>query len=218
MTYKNKDIVIIGGAGPAAGIVLTKQIIKICQEKYHCQRDRDFPYVSLLSFPFEEMLKTHDKKKVADQLNALIQQECTHTKLWVIACNTLHCYLDDIKIPNTFVHLMEECKKVLHQKPIVLCSSTSKYYQVHRKYFACDYPHDEMQPRLDQLIDELMAHEPTNAIYAKFKSILDTFPGRQIFLGCTEFSLLSPFFEDTNHIVDPLRIIAETLCSLHFGN
>lgn len=212
-----KDIGIIGGAGPEAGVLLVKYVIQISQEKYSCKRDKDFPYISLFSFPFAEMLNNEQKESVFTQLKALIEKECSQTKFWAIACNTLHCYLDEVYLPNHFVNMLEETSNVLTEKPIVLCSSTSKKYQIHKCYFDCDYPDQNFQSLIDWLIDELVAKEPNLSLYEKFNSMINSFGDRQLVLGCTEFSLLCHVFPNKGNIIDPLMLTAKKLCSLHFG-
>lgn len=211
-----KDIGIIGGAGPEAGVLMMNLITKISQEKYGCKRDKDFPYFALFSFPFSEMLEIDNSVAVTAELKELIQKECSKTKFWAIACNTLHCYLDPISLPNTCVNMLKETALLLQEKPIVLCSSTSRKYQIHQRYFECTYPEKAVQIEIDKLIDTLVANEPTEAIYQKFRSICKNF-NQKIVLGCTEFSLLNDFFDKNENLLDPLKITAEKLCALHFG-
>lgn len=212
-----KDIGIIAGAGPEAGVLLTKQIIRICQKKYGCKRDSDFPYIGLFSFPFAEMLnQNEDKGLITSQLEGIIQQECVRTHFWVIACNTLHCYLKGIELPHTFVNLLKETSKLVSGLPLVLCSSTSKKYQIHRQYFDCEYPKESIQQEIDELIDELVAHEPTSSESEKLNTIIASQERRQIILGCTEFSLLNHTFPLKGNVIDPMQIVAEKLCSLYF--
>lgn len=214
-----KDICIIGGAGPEAGILLIKHIISIAQSDYGCKRDKDFPYIALFSFPFSEMLKDHDHNVVAKELSELITKECSKSKCWAIACNTLHCYLDANELPNTFVNLLDETCQFVTSTPVVLCSTTSRQKQIHRSYFPCEYPEDSLQPAVDQLIDDLVAHSPTEEMERVFRSIINTVGGRQVVLGCTEFSLINSFIkEPIAHVIDPLLVTAKKLCKIHFGD
>lgn len=212
----SRDIVVIGGAGPEAGILLAKQIIRVCQKEHRCKRDDHFPHVALFSYPFCEMLQVENKPTVSYQLNKLIQEECIKAKIWVIACNTLHCYLEGIELPNTFVDLLKETAKVLKKPPVVFCSSTSRSNQIHRRYFDCGYPSLPIQIEIDRLIDDLMADEPSQAVYEKFMQLAQSFEQNQIVLGCTEFSVLNDYFPLGQNIVDPLKVIAKKLCELHF--
>jgi aspartate racemase len=212
-----KDIGIIGGAGPEAGVILAQQIIKISQEKYLCRKDGDFPYLSLFSFPFTDMLENEQKDLVAAQLKKLIQVECSQTRFWAIACNTLHCYLKHIELPNQFVNMLKETANFLLEKPIVFCSSTSKKHQIHKQFFDCDYPDVSTQLEIDRLIAKLVGSGPSLSLYHQFERLLFPHQTRQIVLGCTEFSLFNSFFDGQINIIDPLKITAERLCSLYYG-
>ena len=68
-----KTVGIIGGAGPMAGVLLTKKIIRNCQRWYGRINDYDYPKVILLSYPFAEMLTPNsalqEESKVMKQLN-----------------------------------------------------------------------------------------------------------------------------------------------------
>jgi len=212
-----KDITIIGGAGPEAGILLAKLVVAICQKKYGCKRDADFPYLVLLSFPFSEMLKHEGEKKenVSKELETLLQNECAFAQCWAMACQTLHSYLPQ-KLPSTFINMLEESARRVTQKPVVFCSSTSKKYQIHKTYFDCDYPCNKEQKQLDTLIDELVANEPSLSIFNRFMTITELFKNREIILGCTEFSLLHHYFPLPASCIDPMQITAEKICLSHF--
>ncbi|NGX32922.1 MAG: hypothetical protein K1060chlam4_00979 [Candidatus Anoxychlamydiales bacterium] len=49
-----------------ARALLTKKIIEICQKKYSCINDKDFPKRILFSYPFSEMLKPNTKKQIEE--------------------------------------------------------------------------------------------------------------------------------------------------------
>lgn len=53
---KPKTIGIIGGPGPLAGAMLMDRVLRVCMQQYGCYRDRDFPRILLISFPFSKML------------------------------------------------------------------------------------------------------------------------------------------------------------------
>lgn len=211
-----KDIGIIGGAGPEAGILLAQHIIRICQEDYQCKVDADFPYVALFSFPFSDMLRNEDKQAVEKELHNLIEKECSQTVNWAIACNTLHSYLGNRQLPNHFVNMLEITGQALTVTPIVLCTTTSRKNKIHRCWFDCDYPKDQVQQEVDALIYRLIAEPATPETFQKFQTVIAQYPGRTFVLGCTEFSLLRPYVKNDKTILDPLHLTAEKLCALHF--
>lgn len=63
-----KRVGIIGGAGHKAGLFLVQRIVTLCQEKYGCWQDADFPQMTLLNIPFQDMLGMADTATVRLQL------------------------------------------------------------------------------------------------------------------------------------------------------
>lgn len=59
-TMNEATIGIIGGAGPMASCLLNQYLVEICQQKYGCVEDRDFPRIITYSFPFSSMLNAAD--------------------------------------------------------------------------------------------------------------------------------------------------------------
>ena len=59
---------IIGGAGPMAGAIVMENIIEICQKKYLCRHDYDFPKIILVSVPFAQMLKPNSLEQKEDKV------------------------------------------------------------------------------------------------------------------------------------------------------
>ena len=93
---------IIGGAGPLAGVLLCEYIIQLCQQRYQCKDDADFPKLVLLSIPFAQMLKTDrvddNELVVRKQLsNALSSVSALASKIG-IACNTLHGFIEQSQL------------------------------------------------------------------------------------------------------------------------
>lgn len=70
-----KTIGIVGGAGPIAGVLLLERIFTLATKLYGCSRDKDFPKVILLSFPFTEMLTPEmDIRQLRNELKHCLTQ------------------------------------------------------------------------------------------------------------------------------------------------
>src|SRR3990167_4807780 len=133
---------IIGGAPPVAGALLFSHIIRICQEDYGCYHDRDFPLIHLVSYPFSDMLEGNpDTKQILQEVKKAYEKLDTDTV--VIACNTLHSFLDETFAPPKFYHLIKETADCLKSTPLLLCSSTSKAAVIHSRFFKCNYPDEQ---------------------------------------------------------------------------
>lgn len=228
---------IIGGAGPMAGVLLLQKIIQICQEKYHCQEDDDFPYIVLLSYPFTDSLISEDNANLAKrQLTTCLKRlDEDGVKIVAIACNTLHEYLDGSAYNFQFVHMIQETAKVIHLHPVtesfVLCSMTAARCKLHQKYFNCIYPDEDLQLEIYKLMNKILAgnhcREDSIQLAAQLNAQLALIENKDnnvgLVLGCTEFSVLNNQFPLHLHgidkrftIFDPNQIVAEKICELIF--
>lgn len=232
---------IVGGAGPMAGLLLCQKIVQLCQEKYGCSQDADFPYIMLLNYPFADMLALDQsqahKNLIRKQLNECFDTFISHgIALSAIACNTLHAYLD-FQSALEIVHIMKETDRLLVEEKIqhslVLCSSTSAKSLIHQAYLNCCYPPDEWQVEVDDLIDCILTGKETvHDVYQLIRSIrsfcstlsLSQDESFGIVLGCTEFSLLNEKWPLSTFglnrrwkVVDSTQALAEELCKILFN-
>ncbi len=204
-----------------AGALLFEQIIQICQHKYQCSQDADFPSIFLLSYPFAEMLQS-DKNKciLQNQLKECFDSlAANHVSIAVIACNTLHNFLPTIPDQFIFCHLIEETGKYLEKEklkpPLVLCTTTSANARLHQSFFPCRYPEQSIQTKIDQVIKGILEGGCLTEASQIVNSICQDEP---ILLGCTELSLLNEK-KPLNHkkIYDPNSIVAAKICKLIFN-
>lgn len=210
---------IIGGAGPMAGALLFNKIIKICQQRYACASDADFPFISLVNYPFADMLTTEKNHAILSRQLDEVFRSFTDNRISIcaIACNTLHTYLPPIPKELHLVHMIKETARVVSEKnPLVLCTSTAAKVQLHRQFFHCRYPEATLQQALDRVIDEISFQDTTLEHAALLNTVCDQGP---IILGCTELSLLQDKFPlALADLYDPNSIVAEKLCALVFEN
>lgn len=204
---------ILTGAGPMAGIHAAKQIIQTLQTSHQCQEDKDFPNYRLVNLPFSNML---DDDICEDQIqNELIFGIDLLKKMgcqkWLIACNTLHAFLPEPyeKMPE-LIHLVDLTIKNIHhteEKPIILCTSTSRKKDLYGRRFQCEYPRSDIQIQVDDLIADVLRGQQNKAIQSMHK-IFSLFKGRTFILACTELSTLTAyrsFWESKPKIIDPLQ-------------
>ena len=212
-----KDITIVGGAGPQAGIMLADMIVRACQIKWGCQNDGDFPYIQLLSYPFSDMLSLGYSDVVAKELEFLVNHELTieKTKAWVIACNTLHIYADKLSTGCNFTHIMEVTRPYIKdRKALILCTSASRKEQIHAKYLNAAYPEDiDDQRAVDEIILSILSGELDKEFSRKLEAICLKYPECIPVLGCTELSLLQVKHPLSIPVVDPCEILSEKLAT-----
>ncbi|NGX33806.1 MAG: putative amino-acid racemase [Candidatus Anoxychlamydiales bacterium] len=230
---RKKTIGIIGGAGPMAGVLLMQKIITICQKKYKCINDFDFPKIILLSYPFAEMLKPlsfqQDEKKVTKQLKeALKFLKNSGMDYITIACNTLHGFINDT-YRNKLIGLIAETKSFLLEqnlsKVLVLCTKTSGLKGLFYNFANTKL----LSPKELQWIEELIKKVLSGTFSLQDRKSLENFilssikkdPSiNGILLGCTELSVLMDNFSRNNpkiKIIDPLEIVSNKLCKLVFN-
>ncbi len=212
---KPKTIGILGGAGPLAGAALLDRVLRLSQVMYGCNKDADFPKVILISFPFSEML-TGDidienvRKELKDSLRELRQNGAA---VLGIACNTLHAFLDEDEQYDDLILLPQAVAgKVDRDVPLVLCTSTSVRFNLHKRFFPCNYLDPERQRQLDEVIEWILAGKEETAVVQRLIEIINGVQTRTIVLGCTEISLFKdPLALLGIRVIDPLDILAEAI-------
>lgn len=218
---KPKSIGILGGAGPLAGARLLERVFSLSTRLFGCCRDQDFPKVILISFPFTEMLTPETdsallQEELKSGLNSLRQNGA---EILAIACNTLHAFLPENEKQPDLISLPEEAARAIHagEIPLVLCTSTSARFQVHRRFFPCRYPDAETQERIDWFINRILKGEDPQGIAPELKSVLEPEKVHTIVLGCTELSLIGNLFTCNKRVVDPLELAAAALVKKSFS-
>lgn len=220
---KPKKIGIVGGAGPMAGVLLTERVLALASSLYQCQKDRDFPQVTLLSFPFSEMLTDRVqedvlKKELECALKTLKQ---TGAEVLAIACNTVHAFLSPA-MEASIVHMPLMTKeRVRGRKAMVLCTSTSVRKKVHSACFSCVYPGLDAQREIDFLIDRVLDGESLDLCGRELSRIIKALeqPELPLILGCTELSLIKgKLVTLEREIIDPLEIVAQEVVIQSFNN
>jgi aspartate racemase len=218
---KPKPIGILGGAGPLAGTALVEQVFTLSGKDYGCSKDADFPKVFLLSFPFSEMLTpTMDVRQIKKELRACIEQlRQNGAAIIAIACNTLHAFLNEEDNLTDIIQLPKEAAAEIPpgEIPLVLCTSTSVQFGLHKRYFPCIYPDAQTQAAVDSIINRILKGENNQAILQDLLAILQSQTTRTVVLGCTELSLFTKSLSGCNQcIIDPLEIAAKKILKRSF--
>lgn len=210
---KPLPIGIVGGAGPMAGCALLERLFRLSIEKYGCFQDADFPKAILLSFPFSDMLTADVKEEeVRQELKACLNQLRNNgAEVLAIACNTLHAFLAGDE--EDLVHMPKSVAEALDELPLVLCTSTSRRFGLHKRSFPCVYPEDEMQDHVDRIIKmTLQGFDMAGELIDLLKV-----DGRTCVLGCTELSLYYDKLQSCPQaILDPLNIVANKILEKSF--
>lgn len=233
MSEKEKNTIgIIGGAGPMAGILLTKKIIAGCQKVYGCINDYDYPKVILLSYPFAEMLKPNSVlqeeanvlQQLEEALDFLVESGADYLG---IACNTLHGFLDGTCHSDKLISLVKETQSYFSEqkfsKVLVLCTGTSVQKNVY-DFSSRLLPSIEEQEFVDSIIKAVLggffSFQDGQQLKTFILSKIEEDPNIDgVLLGCTELSVLLdefPIAISGIRIIDPLDILSCKLCELIF--
>lgn len=217
-----KSIGIIGGAGPMAGVLLLERVLSLSGSRYGCFRDADFPKVLLLSFPFAEMLTPdRDESRVRAEVSACLKQlKKSGAEVLAIACNTLHAFLDEGEDLADLIHLPKVTAMEIPQGeiPLVLCTSTSVQFGLHKRFFPCIYPTAEVQMQVDRIIDQILKGEEQQRIIEELLQIIEVQTANTVVLGCTELSIFTKYLSSCDKsIIDPLEITAKKILETSFS-
>lgn len=220
---KPKSIGIIGGAGPIAGTFLLERIFSLSGEKYGCFKDADFPKVFLISFPFSEMLCPNmDVARLQEEIAGCLEQlRKNGASILAIACNTLHAFLDPkeelsdlVNLPGTIVEELS-----LEDLPLVLCTSTSVKFGLHKQFFPCTYPDARTQQEVDDIIGYILKGAERLVILERLEMLISELKANTVILGCTELSLFFTQLSVPNkRIIDPLELMANKILEKSFCN
>ncbi len=210
------SIGIIGGAGPLAGALLFEMIIKEFQKRYGCYLDADFPYIILHNIPFVNMLEDPDEERVRSQLEeGLALLEKNGVERVAIACNTLHAFLPEKKWKFDFFDLRSVVNET-SDDILVLCTAISRKMGVFDHLKKKSYLKEAQESELEQLIARIKIGKVNQKESSFFSALIEQDKKKCVLLGCTELSLLHtrfPLSLPGVHIIDPLQLLAETLCS-----
>lgn len=217
---KPKSIGIVGGAGPLAGALLLERVLSLAGSLYGCHRDKDFPKAILLSYPFSEMLTPKiDQALLRKELRECLEQlRKNGAEIVAIACNTLHAFLDENENLADLVHIPLTLAKEIPpgEIPLVLCTSTSVKFGVHKRFFLCEYPDAQTQTQINKIIDRILLGADHQSILKELLPILEFQKAHTIILGCTELSQLRNISLKNKIIIDPIEIIAKKLLARSF--
>lgn len=218
---KPLSIGIVGGAGPLAGAKLLDYLVAISGSAYGCHRDADYPEISLLSFPFSDMLSPQrNERAVREELGRCLQRlRKQGAGVLAIACNTLHNFLDKRDERTDFVNLPQVLKEAIPngEIPLVLCTSTSRSLGLHKSYYTCAYPSLATQVQVDTIIDRILRSQDATIILQDLTKLVEAETASTIILGCTELSLFAKSLSKTGKtILDPLEVTAKRVLEKSF--
>ena len=201
-----KTIGILGGMGPEATADLYISVIRIFQKECGAKYDSDFPPFFMYSLPIPDVVEgTENEKATIALLKMGVKKlESIGVDFIAIACNTVQCYLDELRaavsIPILSIPLetMREIKKKEYKNVGLLATKTT----VNKKLFdreatkigitICN-PDKEQQKTVTTMIMDTLAGKNKKENKEKLKKItaeLEERGAEAIILGCTDLPII----------------------------
>ncbi len=212
-----KKILIIGGMGPQASIVLHQKIIDLCV-KNGAQQGNDFPEITHLSIPVPEFIDNKSEihqalKVICRRIKTFQDEKFTHI---VIACNTAHLLADQIhtilKQPVTSLieETVHEVNKLEISKVGLLASPNTIRSKLHHQLFETNQvvvlsPRE--QDETSAIIHGVIAGNKDLAtrLHKQVNTLLNQ-GAHRVLLGCTELSVIN-HAAALKGTIDPLDLI-----------
>ena len=218
-----KTIGILGGMGPVASADTYVELVKMCQQKYGCVQDSDFPAVVLYSLPlskFDQRGFSDDSAErhavVSQLLPALKKLEQFGAEVIIIDCNTVHYFFDELQsgiktpIVNLIAVTVEQVKASHYTKVAVLCSQSSKDVGLYLKPLSkegiavLDTPQAD-QDMINDAILAVMGGSVTTTHIGNINAMIGRYTqgGAQcVILGCTEISNIAKQLTHETVLID----------------
>jgi len=229
----NVKIGIIGGAGPMASCQLYKEIINECQQRYGCKNDSDFPEITVLNYPFSNMLTKTDaanNKHLTSELQLCFDRlAAQNIDIVAIGCNTLHTFLDNvmIRVPE-FVNIaqatMNYARALGLNRLFILGTQTTMQTGLYAQNNVDSIvPSIKDSTIIDKIIQNILDGTITQTDALKLQTLVqkyfDKTPFDAIILGCTELPLLNAEFplkiidekQRALPVLDTVKILAQTI-------
>lgn len=222
-----KTIGILGGMGPAATIDLFQKIVLNTQ----AQTDQDHPRIIIYNnpkipprtLPFDRSFQS----PLPGLIKSALKLEKAGADFIIMPCHTAHIWYSEIKktisipfysmIENTVQTIIEQ--KSLGSKKILLFASettiNSRIYQnsFENSSFKLVIPQTGEQKVVDKAIKNVKAGKTTTNRYIhELNQILSVYREKgisKLLGGCTEISLIFPYFNLDMEKIDPTLMLAK---------
>ncbi|MBT4209662.1 MAG: amino acid racemase [Candidatus Komeilibacteria bacterium] len=206
MKFK-KTIGILGGMGPEASLNMYKTIINLCQDKYNCQQDFDFPKIIIYNLPLIGFDETGIRNKIlvkSQLIQAAQKIELAGSDFLIIACNTVHYFQKDIEevINIPLISMIDETVKKVQEhnfKTVSVLSSASTttlglYAKVlNNRGIEVVGLTKQQQEIINKSIFNVMQNKNNKLDSKNIKNIINSVVSlgvEAVILGCTELPLL----------------------------
>jgi len=222
-----KKIGILGGMGPESSANFYYKIIRYCQKEYQAIQDTDFPPIIIYSLPllgFDESGILDEKIVLKQLVHGITILKNAGCDFIVIPCNTVHCFIHELRINSSIpiLSIIEETVERIKQSKNniigLLGSETTLKLQLYQELLdnnniTCISPTKEDKILITELILEIMSGKVENKTKNDVLSIIKKMEQQSanaIVLGCTELPLEISQKDVGVIVYDTLQILAES--------
>jgi aspartate racemase len=231
MTYANRRIGILGGAGPLASAEFHKRLIELASAEWSAFLDEDYPEVIHVSHGYPGLTEkglvdmSAARDTVLHSVEFLRQAGCRHV---AIPCNSLHALMPELRAEfgDLMLDMIDATAKYVATnapgKPaLVLGSGSTRKEGFYGKALenvglTRILPDAETQERTNALIEGVMLGGASEHLDKALGELIQEVapPETSVILGCTELSLIRPYGVP-NAVFDSTTALAhETLNAL----
>ncbi|MBW8352065.1 amino acid racemase [Bacillus sp. IITD106] len=222
-----KTIGILGGMGPYATIDLFHKIVTNTPASI----DQDHLKIIIYNNPKipsrMEAFNKGAKSPLQDLIKSALVLECGGADFIIIACNSAHIWLDELRrnvnipfysmIENTVQHLLG-CKSSTNEKILLFATESTIQHQLYQNAFKGSpykivVPNKEEQKVVNHAINDVKTGKIKASFYIKYlNQMIEKYQSEGVSMiigGCTEIPLLFPYFETDIELVDPTYLLAK---------
>lgn len=229
MSIPSLTLGILGGMGPHAGLRFCEILLQLSIERYHAQRNADFPHFLLSNLPVPDLISSREDEELTV---AMVEAEAKRLEvagadLIVLACNTMHLFESRFRQATDarFISLIDAVMRNVQRdgrKMVGLLGSMttmqSDLYSapLHRAGIELVLPSLTEQQELNRCIQAIIAHRSSDRDRGLLHYLIESLHKKgaeAVILGCTELPQI--FMPSSVHVpvYDSLRILAEAACA-----
>ena len=220
---------VVGGMGSYATVDFFKRIV----DSFPAEKEWDRPRIIIdnrctMPSRVRALLYNEKRQELVDELisslDLLIQGGCTHI---VLACNTSHCFLDEIfnrrhDIKKYVNNIIELCAQRIHEKNIsevfLMASEGTIQTKIYDRYLSqynirTVLPDEYGLNQIREFIEAVKQNKINENTREKFYNYLNSIQSESIILGCTELPVIFRMLNiaPKKVVFDPLQIVIENL-------
>lgn len=229
---------ILWGMWPTASVNFYTIFIKIVTQKYHVQKNDDFPYMILNNIPVEFPrfdVSTGSspwiEKSISKIKHAIDTLSQSGVSIYAMPCNTFHLYTDELRdhIGNRwkFISMIDAVIENIHNDGykhigILWTETTIQLWlyqnklKNHNIYILSRVWQKKTVEVIENVIAEKTTHEDVLFLQQSIEKLYQNW-AECVILWCTELPIIAQQISDTPvPLYNPLEILAEKIAFQHF--